>query len=473
MTAAARAPVPAPLIQHVVKGKTIGGAGPAYGSTARPFLTPPLDLDELTWPRSSPGPAFDLPLGEIIDLLVATGEQLRADPEGLLTEAYEKMVLTGEMERGVLRRAYEDLPLLFERPRLQFIVDGEVGGTEVLDGWRPVTGASGDLVQIRAFPPRLVHILAGNAPGVAAISIIRGALSKGVNLMKLAANDLHTATAILRTMAAIAPDHPVTRSFSAVYWRGGDAAVENILLRPQFFDKLVAWGGEAALRSAKNYIGPGFELVAFDPKTSISFIGREAFDSPAALEAAADRGAADACIYDQSACTASRFQFIEADVDQADDYCTLLQQRMGIERRTASVHGLGAPSSLRDEIDGLRDMSPYYRVFGQADGKGIVIRSDEPVDFHPDGRVVNVVLVPSLEAAVAHAGVATQTVGVYPAERKHGLRDLLMSAGVQRVVTLGAALGGGAGVPHDGFYPLHRFMRWVTDEGPVAETLQP
>jgi hypothetical protein len=458
-----------PLIHHVVKGQTVDGAGPSYGSSGRPFVTPPLDLNVLAWPRSSPGPAFDMPVAEIMDLLVATGEQLKADPEGLLDEAYEAMALTGEMERGVLRRAYEDLPVMFERQRLQFIVDGEVGGADVLDGWRSVTGPGGDLIQIRAFPPRLIHILAGNAPGVAAISVIRGALSKGVNLMKLPSNDLFTATAILRTMAAIAPDHPVTRSFSAVYWRGGDSAVESILLRPQFFDKLVAWGGESALRSAKNYIGPGFELVAFDPKTSISFIGREAFDSLDSLNTAADRGAADACLYDQSACTASRFQFIEADTDQADAYCALLQQSMGVERRTASVNGLGVPSALRAEIEGLRDMDPYYRVWGEADGKGIVIRSDEPVDFHPDGKVVNVVPVASLEEAVVHAGVATQTVGIYPAERKAELRDLLISAGVQRVVTLGTALGAGAGIPHDGFYPLHRFMRWVTDEGPVSD----
>jgi hypothetical protein len=31
-------------------------------------------------------------------------------------------------------------------------------------------------------------------------------------------------------------------------------------------------------------------------------------------------------------------------------------------------------------------------------------------------------------------------------------------------VTLGKALGGGAGLPHDGFYPMNRFVKWVTDE---------
>ena len=93
-----------------------------------------------------------------------------------------------------------------------------------------------------------------------------------------------------------------------------------------------------------------------------------------------------------------------------------------------------------------------------------MIRSEQPVDFYPDRKVVNVVPVASLRDAVQYANVATQTVGVYPAARKAEVRDALVSAGVQRVVTLGKALGPGPGLPHDGFYPLHRFVRWVNDE---------
>jgi hypothetical protein len=103
-------------------------------------------------------------------------------------------------------------------------------------------------------------------------------------------------------------------------------------------------------------------------------------------------------------------------------------------------------------------------VWGKFDGRGIVIRSQEPVEFYPDGKVVNVVPVKSLLDAVRFANVATQTVGVYPATRKKEVRDALASAGVQRVVTLGKAIGPPAGLAHDGFYPLHRFVRWVNDE---------
>ena len=126
----------------------------------------------------------------------------------------------------------------------------------MLDGWKEIPDLQGRVRRVRAFPPRLVHVLAGNAPGVTGGTIARGALSKGVHLLKLPSNDLFSATAILRAMAAEAPGHPVTRSFSAAYWRGGDAKVEGLLFRPQFFDKLVAWGGDSTIRSAREYIGP-------------------------------------------------------------------------------------------------------------------------------------------------------------------------------------------------------------------------
>ncbi len=447
---------------HVVKGSIVTGTEAAYGR----FATPALNLDELVWSRREPGPAFDVPLAEIMDVLVQTGERLTRDPDGLLAEALDFSVRTSPLPRSVLERSYASLGRIFDRRSMEFQVREELGGPDVLDGWREVVDApSGRHHRTRAFPPRLIHVIAGNAPGVAALSVLRGALTKGVHLLKLPSNDLFSASAILRTLAAVAPGHPLTRSFSAAYWRGGDAKVEGLLFRPQFFDKLVAWGGAGTIRSATQYIGPGFELVAFDPKTSISLIGREAFETDEVLAEVAERAAADATIMNQQACASSRVQFVEGSVAQVDRYCALLQARLGVERPTTSAIGNPLSGELRDEIDGLRDMQPHYRVWGGYEGKGLVIRSEEPVDFHPDGRVVNVVPVASLADALGRANVATQTVGVYPPARKAELRDALAAAGVQRVVELGKAVAFETGISHDGFYPLQRFVRWVNDEG--------
>jgi hypothetical protein len=399
-----------------------------------------------------------------MDVLVATGERMTRDPDGTMADACAEAKKVSPLDPAVLEDDYARLGSHLNRAAMEAMIRNELGGADVLDGWREIVTGYGQTGRVRAFPPRLVHILAGNAPGVSVLSIMRGALVKGVHLLKLPSNDLFTATAVLKCMAAVAPDHPLLKSFSAVYWRGGDTNVESHLLRPQFFDKLVAWGGESALRSAKIYIGPGLELVAFDPKTSISFIGREAFESEATLAEVARLAGDDATPYNQAACVSSRIQFIEATTEQADRYCALLLAQLGVQRPTCAAVSATVDGDTREQVEALRDLEPDYRVFGRFDGRGVVIRSEEPVDFYPDRKMVNVVPVASLQGAVRHANVATQTVGVYPASRKAEVRDALASAGVQRVVTLGKAVGPGPGLPHDGFYPLHRFVRWVNDE---------
>jgi hypothetical protein len=452
-------------VSHIVKGELVSGAEKVHGR----FATPRLDLDQLVWPRSTPGPAFDTPLAEIVDVLVQLGAWLAADPQGVVAEALEHALRTGPLPRALMEHSYAHIGKPFDRRSIAFQIERELGGADVIDGWREIADTpSGRPARIRAFPPRLIHIVAGNAPGVSAQTVLRGALTKGVNLLKLPSNDLFTAPAILRGLAAVAPGHPVTRSFSAVYWRGGDASVEATLFRPQFFDKIVAWGGEASIRSAVKYLGPGFELVSFDPKTSISLVGREAFASAESLADVAERAAFDATLMNQQACASSRFQFVEGSVDEVDRYCALLQRRMNVDRPTASAIGAPVPQALRDEIDGLRLMEPEVRVWGGYAGEGVVIRSGEPVDFHPDGKIVNVVPVTDLADAVRFANVATQTVGIWPPQRKAGLRDALASRGVQRVVNLGGTAGIEMGLPHDGFHPLQRFVRWVNDEGSIT-----
>ena len=69
-------------VPHVVKGERLTGADCEYGRAGARFATPALDLNALVWPRNVPGPAFDVPVAEIIDLLVQVGDWLRSDPDG-------------------------------------------------------------------------------------------------------------------------------------------------------------------------------------------------------------------------------------------------------------------------------------------------------------------------------------------------------------------------------------------------------
>lgn len=450
-------------VPHFIKGKTVTVASESDGTQHRGFFTPKLDLDELVWPRVQPGPAFDVPVAEIIDLLVELGSALDLEQNEHMQRALQASIAVNPLGPRILEAAYRSIGGVFDRKSLEFQVEQEVG-RDSLDGWAPVLDPSGRTRRVRAFPPRLIHVLAGNTPGVTGITIARSALTKGVHLLKLPSNDLFTATGMLRTLEEIAPDHPVTKSFSCVYWRGGDPSIEGVLFRAQYFDKLVAWGGDAAIRSALSYVAPGFELVSFDPKVSISIVGAGAFDSADTIADSARRAAIDVSLFNQSACASSRFVYVEAEPgEQLDEWCAQLAQELGVDRPMSDGHGVPVPSDIREEVDLLRALDDMYGVWGSYED-GVVIRSEDPVDFHPEGKVVNVVPVDSLDDVLPHVNVATQTIGVYPPSLSATMRDRLAARGMQRIVPLGEVLDHIPGLPHDGFYPLSRFVRWLVDD---------
>jgi Acyl-CoA reductase (LuxC) len=456
------------LVPHVTRGEVRIAADVEHRSRSQSarVATPRIILDELVWPRHEPVPALDLPIMQIIDFLAELGQRLAFDRNRYLQEALEQMTQFSTLDARILENCYRDMAALFDRQAVMAEAEQSLGTLDVLDGW-VARNPLHPQCRIRAVPPRLVHVLAGNAPIVPPISIVRGAISKGVHLLKLPSNDMWTATAILRTMADIDPRHPTTRSFAAVYWKGGDAAIESALYRSQYFDKIVVWGGDAAVRHVLKYVGPGLEMLSFDPKVSVSMIGREAFANHEITADVARRAAADVIGLNQDACSASRFHYIEGSVEQVDAYCEVLVDAMGRDTR----YGPGAsqllpPRDVREQLDMMQNLEPIFRLFGRYDGRGLVIRSEEPVSFSPSGKLVNVVRVRSLEEAVHYSTVATQTVGVYPAARRYSLRDALASAGAQRIVALGEVNSGGfGGKPHDAGWPVHRFMRWVSEEG--------
>jgi len=448
-----------------IRGKVVEGTDSMQRSRdlGVTFATPKLPLDELVHPRTELPPLLNTPLAEIIDFLHEAGQKL-CDKNNLYVQAcVDRMAKVSLAPRSVIEFQMTNAAEYLDRKVLREVVEQNFPNPRALDEWVPHNDHEGRRSYIRAFAPRLVHVLPGNSPGMGVRSIAQSALVKSVSLFKMPSADPFSTVAFLRTMADIDPNHPVVQSMSAVYWRGGDDSVERILYRPQYFDKLVAWGGGDAINSVMKYIGPGFQLVSFDPKTSISMVGKEVFESDETIAEAAELNARDVSILNQEACVCSRFTFIEASPEDADRYAEALAERLRVDRFN---EGTPRPleMELKEQIDVLRMMDDEYGVFGKSDGRGVAIRSEEPVDFHPLQKTSNVVCVPDLMDAMRYVNVATQTVGVYPFNRMPELRDHLASGGAQRVVRLGEAGPSAIGNPHDAMYPLHRFVHWMANE---------
>ncbi|HXC07884.1 MAG TPA: acyl-CoA reductase, partial [Steroidobacteraceae bacterium] len=385
---------PAPFF---VRGKLVAATETRHRSRdlGVDFVTPQLDLDALITLRTEPGPLFDVKLNEILDFLAETGERMRLDRGGYLREAVDRIAATNVLPRSVIEHNVRMAADYLNKAKLLEYAEQNLGNARVLDEWLPRVDSTGRRSFTRAFPPRLIHVLPGNSPLVSAQSIALGAMVKAVNLFKMGSSDPFMAVAILRTMLDVDPDHPVPRSMSAVYWRGGDEQVERAIFQPQYFDKIVAWGGGDAINNVIKYLMPGLQLVSFDPKTSISMIGIEAFDSVEVLEDVATRAANDVGLLNQEACVCSRVLFVEGDRRQVDRFCERLQRKL-VERNALSGKAPPLPRDLAEEVDSMRLMDEEFGVWGIGDGSGLVVRSDEPVDFHPINKTANVVQVKSL-----------------------------------------------------------------------------
>ena len=79
----------------------------------------------------------------------------------------------------------------------------------------------------------------GSGKSCAVATILRSVITRCDTIIKAPSNDPLTAIAIARTLADVAPDHPITKHLVVGYWKGGDLAVEEILYQPQHVEKIV------------------------------------------------------------------------------------------------------------------------------------------------------------------------------------------------------------------------------------------
>jgi hypothetical protein len=448
------------------------------------FLAPdPMSIiDRL--PLRDPGGLSDLEVlsvDEIIDFLAALGRCLVLSDNEFLQEALEQSAQWSDMSEPVLRASYEQLPNAFEPALLREMADTAIG-LRYLDGWSSQTLLDGRVASVRATGARCLHIIAGNSPLVAALSLVRSALTRGDAVIKTPSNDPLTALALARSMASLAPDHPITRHVAVAYWKGGSVDIEEQLYRPAHLDKIVAWGGLSSVRHVTRYIQPGLELISLDPKRSGTIIGAAAFENEETLTEVARRAAVDVGAMNQLGCVCARVIYVEcglepSDLRRLDHFGELIYQEIQRLPPSISTKARRFDPELRANLHALRFSSDWYCVIGGGDDEGAVVVShlDEPVDFYPSlsGRVANVVPVVDPIHAARRMNSYTQTVGIWPESLKQELRDVLPRYGVQRLVSLGYAVSAHPGLPQDAIEPARRMAKWIVDERCDVDVVAP
>jgi len=476
----------APVASLIIRGKIytdnlieVGGRGGDL-TFRTPDVRDYLDLLPLGNPAKLVD-LYELSFEDILDYLDALGKKLDVNTNPYLQRARELSYRTAPTTPPIVDALYARVASVFDREAVREEADRQIG-IRYLEGWVEEPRREGRRLAVRCFGARTLHIVAGNAPLISAMSIMRNAILRSDAIIKAPSNDPFTALAIAQTMVEMAPDHPITRHLSVGYWRGGDTEVEEKLYQPHNIEKIVAWGGFASVKHVTQYIQPGLELISLDPKRSVSIVGQEAFADDASMREAAIRIASDMGGLNQVACANARVVYCLSGTDPAGLAKLNLMARYVHDSLAKLPDAISTkPKSydreLKAHVDAARLNDEWFQVVGGEDGEGAVIASQtpEPVDFATKlaDRTANLVPVDSLDDVVGAVNAYTQTVGVYPETLKRRLENVLPLYGAQRFVSLGYAVSGTTACPQDGIEVHRRMGKWIINEISMPDQVTP
>jgi hypothetical protein len=430
----------------------------------------------------------ETPIGEIIDFLARLGPLMTVEANPYLQQAFELGLEAGGLTESVLRAVFDQLPPLFERRRLDAEIEKKIGKA-YLDGWVENGLPGNSRRRVRAFGTRQLHIPAGNAPVVAAVTVIRAALTKSDCLIKSPSNDPLTANAIVRTLIDLDPDHPVTKHLAVAYWKGGDEVMESQIIRVSRIDKITAWGGMASMKHIQKYLVPGLDLIALNPKHSIAVLGKEVLESEAAMTEAAGGLALNVGTLNQTACACTRVAYVECGTDDASlerliRFGEIVYEAIQTLPPKISTPAIYPNAELQAELDAIQTEDDFYWVKADTLKGGVIVsRFEDKVDFAEDlyNRIVNLVPLANINDVLDRCDHMTQSVPVYPESLRERMRNVLAVCGVQRISPMVASrsdiwwgdVADTTGLPHDGMELEPRMVRWVIDQSSGPASIPP
>ena len=386
----------------------------------------------------------------------------------------------------MLALVFDLLPQLFDGASLADAVDRDLGGDghrgrDYLDGWvevaaespRGMTARLSDHVLgaraetrpfrpcVRAIPTRQLHITAGNSPLLPLLSFLRGLSTKGACVVKSPAEAALASAVVAAAMRAADPDHPITRHTSLVYWPGGDAEFEDVLLAPDAFDRIVVWGTADTVRSVRAR-APLTKTVALNPRYGVSLVDGRGLDAQSADVAA--RASVDTLVWEQQACTASLVHYVEGEDADAVAYARSLAAtlaRWDEQRRRPLPRVLQGRIRLLRRGEWLNGTWFENRVGHELSSAVVYMRGTVDLALHPMSRLVVVKRVDRLDDVASTLTAAVASAGVHPAAAIPRLRDALAAAGVSNVFPLGEGERIYPGIPHDGMRVLSELVNWA------------
>lgn len=395
----------------------------------------------------------NLTTDQIISFYVEVGKLWKKKNYNLRRDAINLVHKVTGYSKEMVEHSYNYLNLLLSKEHLEHTLHTEIRDIKYLDEWIKI----GDIF-VHAQPRgRVLHILAGNAPPIAMMSMIRGSLTKNANLIKVSSGDPITPVYFALSLIDIDKNHPITKSTSVFYFES-DSEVGNRLISS--VNAICVWGGIEAVENIRRKSRYGTELLEFGPRRSMQLIGSEAYKNKRILNRVTDKVAHDIVLFDQEACHSPQFALLEGNPKK---FCESLAKSLDEEGKRLPKGHLAIEKHA--QVSHERLLAKFYGE-GVYSSKGTEWTLIIPKDInrmlsHPLSRTLYVFGIKNLKDSIEYADRSIQTVAIYPPGRIKELRDELTAKGVDRITEIGRMGYFAPGAPHDGIYPLSHLVRWV------------
>ncbi len=304
----------------------------------------------------------------------------------------------------------------------------------------------------------LLHVTAGNMPGLPVYSAIEGLLCGNVNLIKLPRGDKGLSLAALSLLCRQEP--ALTDFIYAFDLPSTDTGTLKRLC--DLADGIVTWGGDGAITALRSLAPAGCKLMEWGHRLSFAYVsGYE--DEEQELSALARHIIST----NQRLCSSCQVIFLDSeDRARGEAFCkTFLPY---LERSAAQLHKppeLGAQATLSGHtalLCRVVEGKAAGEVLFPGRGCSVIFRPDSELELSPMEGNVFVKLLPQsrLLSTLRRQKGRLQTVGlICQSEKREALTELLLRAGVTRVTRAGSLSGSFPGEAHDGEYPLRRYTR--------------
>ena len=356
----------------------------------------------------------------------------------------------------------------FRAPQLQRFVAEDFANPKLLDEFQP--RPKGGFA--RAFGPELmVHVWAGNVPGLPLWGLISGLLVKAGSVGKVSSSEPLMASLFARLLVEVEPQ--LTDSLAVVWWKGGDEAREQALFGQA--DLVAAYGGNDSLEQIRRRVPITTRFLSYGHKLSFGMVGRAALDARRAVSTAR-LAAFDVCRYDQQGCYSPHVFYVEhgGKVSPQEFAQYLAHELAAFEhkypRRILPLEEAAAVAGWRQTQELKTLAQAGAALIGEAGAPWSVAYADAAQPLAPCAlnRSIQVLAVDSLQDVVpqiAGQRAFLQTVGLAAAPKElFHLAELLGQVGVTRISAIGAMTAPEAGWHHDGRFNLLDLVRMVEIE---------